>query len=106
MPERTEAEFEEALWASCRECRRIGYKPTAFERMLRDYGAVKTAQRLLKTFKYSDGFRRLWQLRRLDLSLECQVLRHRGLFTTAELDQARERLGDLDYDARICEQDA
>ncbi len=106
MPERTEAEFEEALWASCRECRKIGYKPTAFERMLREYGAVTTAQRLLKTFKYSDGFTRLWELRRLDLSLECQVLRHRGLFTNAELDQARERLLDLDYGPRRCEQGA
>ncbi len=106
MPERAEAEFEEALWASCRECRRIGYKPTAFERMLREYGAVNTAQRLLKTFKYSDGFSRLWELRRLDLSLECQVLRHRGLFTTAELDEARKRLRDLNYDPRRCEQGA
>ena len=106
MPERTEAEFEEALWASCRECRTIGYKPTAFERMLRDYGAVTTAQRLLKTFKYSDGFSRLWELRRLDLSLECQVLRHRGLFTTAELDEARKRLRELNYDPRCYERHA
>lgn len=75
MPEETiEEEFEEALWASCRECRRIGYKPTAFERMLGDYGAVKTAQRLLKTFKPSDGFTRLWELRRLDLSLVFRVI--------------------------------
>lgn len=106
MPEGTEAEFAEALLASCRECRRIGYKPTAFERMLRENGAVNTAQRLLKTFKYSDGFSRLWELRRLDLSLECQVLRHRGLFTTAELHEARKRLRELEYDLRCCEQDA
>ena len=109
MPEATiEAEFEEALWASCRESRALGYKPIAFEKMLRDYGAVKTAHRLLATFKYQDGFRRLWELGRLDLSLECHVLRprYRDLFTAAELVEAQKRLRDLNYDPRCCDRDA
>ena len=95
-----EAEFEDALWASCRESRTLGYKPIAFEIMLGEQGAVETAHRLLATFKYQDGFRRLWDLGRLDLSLECHVLksRYRGLFTPNELDEARKRLCQLDYD--------
>lgn len=101
-----EAEFEEALWRSCRESRRLGYKPIAFEIMLGDQGAVETARRLLATFEYQDGFRRLWELRRLDLSLECHVLRprYRALFTIDELDEARNRLRKLDYDPCCCEQ--
>ena len=102
-----EAEFEEALRASCRESRTLGYKPTAFETMLVDLGAVKTARRLLATFEYHDGFRRLWELGRLDLSLECHVLkpRYRDLFEPHELDKARTRLRQLDYDPKSCEQD-
>ena len=102
-----EAEFEEALWASCRESRTLGYRPTAFETMLGNQGAVETAHRLLATFEYQDGFRRLWELGRLDLSLECHVLkpRYRGLFEPNELDEARTRLRQLNHDPKFCEQD-
>ena len=101
-----EAEFEDALWAACRESRSLGYKPTAFEKMLGEHGGVETAHRLLSSFEYQDGFRRLWELRRLDLSLECQVLReqYRGLFSTVELDEARKRLRQLEYDPCCCEE--
>ena len=56
-----EAEFEEAMRASCHESRTLGYKPIAFEVMLGDVGAVATPHELLATFKYQDGFRRLWE---------------------------------------------
>ena len=104
----TEAEFGDALWASCRESRTLGYKPIAFEIMLGKQGAVETAHRLLATFESQDGFRRLWELQRLDLSLECHVLRpsYRALFTTDELDEARKRLRQLKYDPCCCERDA
>ena len=101
-----EAEFEEALWRSCRESRVLGYKPIAFEIMLDDQGAIETAHLLLATFEYQDGFRRLWELGRLDLSLECHVLMpiYRALFTADELDEARKRLRLLNYDPCCCEQ--
>ena len=102
-----EAELEEALWASCRESRSLGYKPKVFEAMLDDEGAVETAHRLLATFKYQDGFYRLWKLNRLDLSLECHVLkpRFRALFTNDELEEVRKRLRQLNYDPCGCERD-
>ena len=103
-----EADFEGALWTFCRESRTLGYKPIAFEVMLDREGAEETAHRLLATFEYQDGFRRLWELGRLDLSLECHVLRprYRALFANDELDEARKRLRQLDYDPRGCEQEA
>ena len=75
-----EAEFQRAMWASCQAPRTLGYKPVAFEAMLGEFGAIAAAHQLLATFKYQDGFRRLWELGRLDLSLECHVLkpRYRG----------------------------
>ena len=103
-----EAEFEEALWASCRGSRSLGYRPIEFERMVGDGGGVETAHRLLATFRLQDGFRRLWELNRLDLSLECHVLRrrYRALFSNDELEEARKRLCQLDYDPCCCKQDA
>ena len=76
--------------------------------MLGEDGAVATAHRLLATFEYQDGFRRLWELRRLDLSLECHVLRpqYRALFTKDELEEARKRPRQLNYDPSGCEQEA
>ena len=102
-----ESEFEGALRAACRESRALGYRPTAFEKMLGEQGAAETAHRLLARFEYQDGFRRLWELGRLDLSLECHVLkpRYRGLFTAGELDEARKRLRQLEYDPCCCEKD-
>ena len=104
----TEAELEHALWASCREARTLGYKPIAFEMMLGEEGGVETAHRLLASYRYQDGFRRLWELGRLDLSLECHVLRptYRTLFSNQELEEARKRLRQLNYDPCDCERDA
>ena len=106
--EAIEAELEQALWASCRESRALGYKPTAFEAMLREHGAAETAHRLPARFQYQDGVRRLWELGKLDLSLECHVLmpRFRALFSTEELDEARKRLRQLDHDPFQCEDGA
>ncbi|MCY3793468.1 MAG: hypothetical protein OXG51_03710 [Gammaproteobacteria bacterium] len=101
-----EDELEQALWSSCRESRTLGYKPTAFESMLNEHGAVEAAHRLLARFEYQDGFRRLWDIGRLDLSLECHVLKpkYRELFSTEELEEARKRLRLLNHDPLQCEE--
>jgi hypothetical protein len=86
--------FDTAVLNALRECYALGYRPTYFQRMLSDHGSVGTAKRLLAAHAVSDGFTTLWQLGRLDLSVEAIVLRQkfRALFTTAELRTAEERL--------------
>jgi hypothetical protein len=71
-----------------------GYRPTAFQRMLAEYGAVETAKRLLAAPGPSDGFRHLWEHGLLRHSIESAVLQpaFEPLFTEAELDAARRRL--------------
>jgi hypothetical protein len=67
--------------------------------MLVEYGGVETARRLLRKSEPSDGFTTLWELRRLDLSVEAFVLRpeYAPLFTEAERGIARARLKEYGY---------
>ena len=74
MPE-LESQFEDAMYEICRESRRLGYVPTRFLQMLNEQGALVTAHQLLGSGRHHDGFTRLWDIRLLDLSLECVVLK-------------------------------
>ena len=100
--------MEAALLQSCRECQAIGDSPTAFKQMMGDMGGTGASKKLLNDNRLHDGFTRLWLLKRLDLTVECQVLNPRfgTLFTDEELDVARNRLRDLAFDPCNCERDS
>ena len=100
-----ETQFEQAAREICLKARAAGYSPIRFERMLREHGALATAHQLLAANRFHDGFTRLWELKRLEISLECVVLKpaYRSLFTPQELAVARQRLRQLDFDPARCE---
>lgn len=79
--------------------REAGYNATILLQMISTHGGVGTARRLLASSHISDGFTALWEAHRLDLTVEALVLRpaFRELFTEAELDIARNRLGQFGY---------
>ena len=88
------------MFAIYREARDIGYTPSIFLRMLNEKGALQTARQLINASRPSDGYTRLWELRRLDLSVEAVVHENpewHGLFTRDELDRCRKRLTDYRY---------
>ena len=99
------SQLEAATHEICRESRSLGFVPTRFLRMPNEQGALLSAHQLLASDRYHDGFTRLWDLRLLDLSLECVVLKplFRPLFTEKELNVARNRLRKLDFDPTNCE---
>jgi hypothetical protein len=74
--------------------RKYRYNASYFLHMLLEYGGVETARRLLWKDDISDGFTTLWELKRLDLSVEAFVLRPEcaSLFTEEERGIARARL--------------
>ena len=95
-----ERRFGEAMFAIYRKARDIGYTPSIFLRMLNEAGALQTARQLINARKPSDGYTRLWELRRLDLSVEAVVhdnAEWHGLFTQDELQRCKKRLTDYGY---------
>lgn len=96
----TEAEFHRALVATYRRAKsEIGYNATRFIQLVSAAGGQEAARQLLQASAPSDGFTTLWEHGRLDLSVEAQVLRpeFQTLFTDAELEIARDRLGKYGY---------
>jgi hypothetical protein len=71
-----------------------------FFNMLNDRGGVATAEYLINSDTPSDGYTRLYELGRLDLTVEAVVVEepkwHR-LFSQDELAKARRRLLDYGY---------
>lgn len=80
-----------------KECKRIGYNPSAFLAMLHERGAVGAFKHLVRppVEQCSDGFTRLWELKRLDLAVEYTVAfdeRFAPLFSDDERRIASQRL--------------
>ena len=79
---------------------KLGYRPTYFLRMVGEHGGVAAAKRLLSAPEAQAGLTRLWELGRLDISMEALVVqeRWRPLFSDAERQAARDRLSAYGYD--------
>lgn len=93
---RLEDQFTHDVYAGVREAQRLGYNPGYFLQMVAQYGAVGAAKRLLQppADVLPEGFARLWEMNRLDLTLENSALQPNfaPLFTDAEREVARIRL--------------
>ena len=76
-----------------------GYTATRFMQMVNEQGGLSTAKRLINSTNYSEGLTRLWELKRLDISMEATVLQQpwRELFTEDELKKAGEKLAKLGF---------
>jgi len=88
------AEFERYMSDCIRRCKEFGYNAGYWKRMVVDHGAVEASHRLLTGTRASDGFTRLWEEGRLDLSVEFSALlpKYHDLFTGDERAEARRRL--------------
>jgi hypothetical protein len=95
-----ERRFHRAMLASYEAAKReCGYNPGYFLRMLGDMGGLAAAKQLLATDKPSEGFTTLWLARRLDLSVEAEVVKPEfaELFTAEEIATAKRRLQEVGY---------
>lgn len=85
-----------AAWARCREeAARLGVRMRPIE----DGQALQAAHRALSGNRTSEGFARLADLKRLELSLEALAVdsRYTALFSDAEADEALQRLMDAGF---------
>jgi len=95
QPTSLEKEFHQAMVQIYHKAKEeCGYNATRFLQMVANDGGLKAAKKLLATPYPSEGFVKLWENRRLDLSMENLVLnpKYRSLFTEQEIEIARERL--------------
>src|SRR5690348_10166785 len=77
-----------------------GYVASVFFRMLNEKGGLQTAKYLINATQPSEGYTRLFELGRLDLTVEAEVVEHtrwHPLFGEEELRKARKRLSDYRY---------
>lgn len=95
----TEKAFEEAMLDIYEQAKEYHYYPNYFLRMVKQYGAVDAAKRLLASENPTYGLTKLWELKRLDLSMEALVIqpRFQPLFTPDEVAKAEQTLRRLDY---------
>ena len=96
--------FEAAMRDIYHRCdTEIGYRPTAFLNMINKMGAIQTAHVLIMKKQPSDGYTRLWEEKRLDLSVEallCSKPEFHPLFPDAAdelVKTARHRLRQFGY---------
>lgn len=94
--ESIEKQFDDAMHDIYRRAvKEVGYKPSKFLDMLTKERGVATARKLIIAPTVSDGYTRLWEEQRLDLSVEAVVVdnpKWHPLFTEDELIKARKRL--------------
>jgi hypothetical protein len=92
-----ERAFGKAMLGLYHEAKKAGYTPGYFLRMLSELGPAETARRLIESDSPSDGFTRLYELDRLDLTVEALALVPQwwDLFTNDQRRAARQRL--LEY---------
>ena len=97
-PVETGGHFDQVVLDVIGACKaELGYNPKQFKVMVNQYGALGAVRRILHAPAVSDGFVTLWELRRLDLTVEAVATdeRFRHLFTEEELAVAGKRLADF-----------
>ena len=87
-----EARMRDIYRRAVNEC---DYRPNYFLQMIDERGGVAAAKALLSKPHPSEGFSKLFELGRLDLTMESLVLEPEwaSLFTDAELSKAKRWLG-------------
>lgn len=103
MDEKLIAELEKNFLLSVAICKdRYGYNPTRFLQMLEINGPVNTAIALVTGPNIHEGLSKLWEFKRLDLSVEAIICKekYRQLFSEEVLKGAKKRLTELGYSAQ------
>ena len=80
-----------------REC---NYRATRFLQMIDRKGPLVTAKVLISKDGGTEGFTKLWEYGRLDLSLEALVIggKYDSFFTNEEINMCKSRLKQFGYD--------
>ena len=97
LTKRFEYEMRQIYVKAGKEC---NYWPTRFLQLIDSQGAIVAARYLISKTGGTEGFTKLWELKRLDLSAEVLILQPEfsDLFTDEERDICRQRLNQYGYE--------
>lgn len=102
-----EREFDERMMDIYRRAKsEEGYNASRYLQMLMDHRGLETARKLLHANGVSEGYSALWELKRLDLTVEALIFdnkKFQALFTPEEYEIARKRLLQYEYPAATAE---
>jgi len=98
-----DGEFHRAMLDIYQAAADLGYHPARFRQIVREHGGVAAAKRLLSGPVAQSGLMTLWELGRLDISMEALVVQERWkpLFSDEERQAARDRLSAHGYHPAI-----
>jgi len=100
QPTNLEINFHDAMvQIYLREKAECGLNAARFLQMVANEGGLSTSKKLLAAAQPAEGFAALWEMKRLDLTVEFLVLRpeYKSLFNAQELATARNRLIEYGY---------
>ena len=92
-------QFEADMFQIYKEAAKIGYKPHLFLQMITESNnIIATARQLIQKDTY--GFSKLYDLKRLDLSVEFYILKdkYHTLFTDEDRVKSKDRLEEYGFD--------
>ena len=94
-----EQEFHQDMLDTYNTARKLGYRPGYFLSMVNQQGGLQAAKQLIQLQHPSEGFHKLWELGRIDISVEAKVLlqKYHELFTEEERRICRKRLDEYGY---------
>lgn len=102
MPQDLEKAFHARMLELCEQAERecVGFRPGCLREMVTAEGGRAAAAHLVDAENAPGGFVRLWELGRLDLAVEAEILRPAwsALFTDAQRARAAERLARYGHD--------
>ena len=96
LEKRFDQAMREIYMTAKRDC---GYNATRFLQLIAEKGGLAAAKQLSNRPGGTDGFTTLWELGRLDLSVEAHVLEpeFESLFSEEERNMCRERLEEFGF---------
>jgi hypothetical protein len=85
------------------DAKAVNYEASGLMELMSSYGGLVAAKKLINMGSPSDGFTTLWELERLDISVEARALKpmFRCLFSETELARCRKRLADYQWTQQL-----
>lgn len=94
-----EAKLTKEFLKAAQQCKKIGYNPGRFLQMLEQQGSVATSVQLVMARDYHEGFTKLWELKRLDLTVEAIIQQEpfNNLFAQEVIERAKQKLKEVEF---------